>query len=79
MFDHKNNSETNDAIHAEVKKNGGTSDTTSVASVDHEKGEGFQQQFVKSEAEKRLVRKITFTIMPLVCWIIIVQVIIIIK
>ncbi|KAI7859540.1 major facilitator superfamily domain-containing protein [Circinella umbellata] len=42
-------------------------------SVDQEKGGGFQQPFVKSEAEKRLVRKITFTIMPLVCWIIIVQ------
>ena len=79
MFDHKNNDEKNDAIHTEVKNNGGNSDTTSVTSVDQEKGEGFQQSFVKSEAEKRLVRKITFTIMPLICWIIIVQVITIIK
>lgn len=35
---------------------------------------GFQQPYVKSPAEKALVRKITYTIMPLVSWIIIVQV-----
>ena len=76
MFGRKNDDEKVDTIHTEVKQNGDNSDATSVMSVDQEKGGGFQQPFVKSEAEKRLVRKITFTIMPLVCWIIIVQVII---
>ena len=59
-----------EALHSEMKN-----DAASVtSSVDQEQGEGFQQPFVKSEAEKKLVRKITYTIMPLVSWIIIVQV-----
>ncbi|KAI9246094.1 major facilitator superfamily domain-containing protein [Phascolomyces articulosus] len=72
LFDRKKNDEKTDAIHTEVK-NGSNSDTASGISVDNEKGDGFQKPFVKSEAEERLVRKITYTIMPLVCWIIIVQ------
>ncbi|KAI8148204.1 major facilitator superfamily domain-containing protein [Fennellomyces sp. T-0311] len=57
-----------ETLHSEVKN-----DAASAISLDQEKGAGFQQPFVKSEAEKKLVRKITYTIMPLVSWIIIVQ------
>ena len=45
--------------------------------VDTEKGNGFREPFVKSEAEKKLVRKIAFTLMPFVCWILMLQVCII--
>ncbi|KAG2218807.1 hypothetical protein INT45_005454 [Circinella minor] len=41
--------------------------------LDTEKGNGFREPFVKSEAEKKLVRKIAFTLMPFVCWILMLQ------
>lgn len=49
------------------------SSTQSSLSVDEEKGANVISSKT-SQAEKALVRKITFTIMPLVSWIIIVQV-----
>lgn len=50
-------------------------DTVSQASsIDQEKGGSFEKPFVKSEAEKRFVRKITFTVMPFVAWILMLQV-----
>ena len=42
--------------------------------TDTEKANSFQKPFVKSEAEKRLVKKIQFTLMPFVIWILILQV-----
>lgn len=47
--------------------------TQSSLSTDEEKG-GNAISDKRAQAEKALVRKITFTIMPLVSWIIIVQV-----
>ncbi|KAG2224263.1 hypothetical protein INT45_000294 [Circinella minor] len=41
--------------------------------IDTEKANGFRKPFVKSEAEKKLVKKIQFTLMPFVCWILILQ------
>ncbi|KAI8148208.1 major facilitator superfamily domain-containing protein [Fennellomyces sp. T-0311] len=41
--------------------------------MDMEKGNGFQKPFVKSEAEKKLVRKISFTLIPFVAWILMLQ------
>ncbi|KAI9250906.1 major facilitator superfamily domain-containing protein [Phascolomyces articulosus] len=40
---------------------------------DPEKANGFREPFVKSSEEKKLVRKIQFTLMPFVCWILMLQ------
>ncbi|KAI8145665.1 major facilitator superfamily domain-containing protein [Fennellomyces sp. T-0311] len=47
--------------------------STSSGSNDAEKANGFQQPFVKSDAEKTLVRKIALTLMPLIAWTLMLQ------
>ena len=59
----------------EKKVDDETGSRTSTASVaDMEKGNGFQEPFVKSETEKKFVRKISYTLVPFVIGILMLQV-----
>ncbi|KAI8150315.1 major facilitator superfamily domain-containing protein [Fennellomyces sp. T-0311] len=62
-------------IKQEERVDGDASSRLSVSSGanDTEKGNGFQEPFVKSKAEKKLVRKIAFTLIPVVAWILMLQ------
>ncbi|KAI9499362.1 major facilitator superfamily domain-containing protein [Zychaea mexicana] len=50
-----------------------SSDSSDGVENDEEKAKGFRKPYVKSEAEKKLVRKIACTLMPFVAWILMLQ------
>ncbi|KAI9252263.1 major facilitator superfamily domain-containing protein [Phascolomyces articulosus] len=62
----EDNDEKAEVVHAD------SSETPDSDSTNAEKG-GFQQRYVKSEAEKRYLRKVNIAFIPLVTWIVMVQ------